>query len=910
VTLISGARLGPYEIAAQIGKGGMGEVYRALDPNLGRQVAIKVLPDTFARDPERLARFEREAKTLAALNHSNIAQIYGLEKADGVRALVMELVEGPTLAERIAQGPIPVNEALAIARQIAEALEAAHELGIVHRDLKPANVKVRPDGTVKVLDFGLAKAMDTAGSTGSTPGAPGHPSALSMSPTITSPALLTGAGIILGTASYMSPEQARGKAVDKRSDVWAFGCVLYEMLTGRRAFAGDDVTDVLARVLERDVDLGAIPTSVPVAVHRLLRRCLTKDPRQRPSGIDVARLEIDDALTAPPVVARATPTGSRPRWERAAWAAAVVGAAAVAGGAAYYSRPVPAPPPEVLFEIPVTQMRFLSDIAIAPDGRRVAFAAATPNGRDGIWIRELDAPTARLLAATENTSPQSMSPAWSPDSRYLVFASDGNLKKVDVTGGPAQTLTSLGGQMGGAAWNRDNVIIFATNDHGLRRISASGGEVSAVSERDKSLEELFHDNPVFLPDGRHFLYLAWSNSKPENRAIFIGSLDSQSRTRLMTAESNAVYSQRRLLFLRGETLVAQPFDPDRLQFTGDAAALGVRVAKFGDEVGAFSVSDTGTLIYREPGTGAPTRQLLWMDREGKTVKAADAEFPMAPGMKLSPSGKQIAFIEGIPSDIFLYDFDRRVKTRLTTNPAVDHSPVWSPDGSRVVFDSHRPDPSGSGGEGAGLYEKLSNGATAEQPFLDRENGVQHSPRDWSSDGSTLIFARQGQNGRWNLWGLPLTGNRKPFPYRNGDFSENEASLSPSGRFLAFTSNESGRNEVIVQPFPDPSGGRWQISTEGGSAPRWRRDGRELYYLDLKGRIIGVSVTTVPDFSVQQTTLTIQTPVQLPVQVGGVGFPYDVAPDGQRFLLTVPVAGINATPISVRVNWPVLAGSAK
>ena len=909
MALTPGTRLGVYEVTAQLGVGGMGEVYRATDTKLKRQVAIKILPSSFAANPDRLARFQREAEVLASLNHPNIAAIYGLEDADGVKALVMELVEGSTLAERIAQGPIPVNEALAMARQMAEALETAHELGIVHRDLKPANIKVRPDGTVKVLDFGLAKAMDTAGSTGSAPGAPGHPSALSMSPTITSPALLTGAGIILGTASYMSPEQARGKVVDKRADVWAFGCVLYEMLTGRRAFAGDDVTDVLARVLERDVDLSAVPAAVPPAVHRLLRRCLVKDARQRLSGIDAARLEIDDALSARPEIARAAPTGSRPWWERAAWAAAVVGAAAVAGGAAYYSRPVPAPPPEVHFEIPVTQMRFLSDIAISPDGRRIAFAAATPSGRDGIWVRELDAPTARLLAGTENTVPQSMSPAWSPDSRYLVFAADGNLKKVDVTGAPPQTLTALGGQIGGATWNRNNVIIFASNDHGLRRVSASGGEVSEVSERDASLEEIFHDNPVFLPDGRHFLYLAWSNAKPENRAIFIGSLDSKSRTRLMTAESNATYSQGRLLFLRGDTLVAQPFDHEGRQFSGDAVALGVRVAKVAQEIGAFSVSDTGTLIYREPGTGAPTRQFLWMDRGGKTVKAADAEFPMAPGMKLSPSGKQIAFIEGIPPDIFLYDLDRHVKTRLTTNPAVDHSPVWSPDGSRVVFDSHRTDPGGTG-EGAGLFEKPSNGATAEQPILDRENGVQHSPRDWSTDGSALIFARQGQNGRWNLWGLPLTGNRKPFPYRNGDFSENEASLSPSGRFLAFTSNESGRNEVIVQPFPDPSRGRWQISTEGGSAPRWRRDGRELYYLDLKGRLIGVSVTTVPDFTVQQTTLTIQTPLQIPVQVGGGGFPYDVAPDGQRFLLTVPVAGITATPISVRVNWAVLAGSAK
>ena len=596
MALTPGTRLGVYEVTAQLGVGGMGEVYRATDTKLKRHVAIKILPSSFAADPDRLARFQREAEVLASLNHPNIAAIYGLEDADGVKALVMELVEGSTLAERIAQGPIPVNEALAIARQIAEALEAAHELGIVHRDLKPANIKVRPDGTVKVLDFGLAKAM-----TGAVEASPYGRADVSMSPTITSPALNTGAGIILGTASYMSPEQARGKVVDKRSDVWAFGCVLYEMLTGRRAFAGDEVTDVLARVLERDVDLRAVPASVPPAVHRLLRRCLVKDPRQRLSGIDAARLEIDDALSAPPEIARAAPTGSRPWWERAAWAVAVVGAAAVAGGAAYYSRPAPAPPPEVHFEIPVTQMRFLSDIAISPDGRRVAFAAATPSGRDGIWVRELDAPAARLLPGTENTVPQSMSPSWSPDGRYLVFAADGNLKKVDITGGPPQTLTALGGQMGGATWNRDNVIIFASNDHGLRRISASGGEVSAVSERDTSLEEIYHDNPVFLPDGRHFLYLAWSNAKPENRAIFIGSLDSPSRTRLMTAESNAAYSQGRLLFLRADTLVAQPFDPEGRQFTGEAVALGVRVAKVAQEVGAFSVSDTGTLIYREPG---------------------------------------------------------------------------------------------------------------------------------------------------------------------------------------------------------------------------------------------------------------------------------------------------------------------
>jgi Tol biopolymer transport system component len=373
----------------------------------------------------------------------------------------------------------------------------------------------------------------------------------------------------------------------------------------------------------------------------------------------------------------------------------------------------------------------------------------------------------------------------------------------------------------------------------------------------------------------------------------------------MTVESNAVYSNGRLLFLRGDTLVSQPFDPDRRQLTGDAVALGVQVAKIAGEIGAFSVSDNGTLVYRAPGDAVPRRQILWMDRSGKTVKASEAEFQMTAGVKLSPSGRQVAFIEGLFADIFIYDLDRHIRTRLTTDPAVDHSPVWSPDGTRLIFDSHRAAsdrPGGTDGADSGLYEKPANGATMERPLLDRESGVQHSPRDWSQDGRTLVFARQGENGRWNLWGLPLAGDRKPFPYRSGAFSENEASLSPNGRFLAFTSNESGRAEVIVQTFPDPSGGRWQISSEGGSAPRWRRDGRELYYLDPKGRLIALSVTTDRDFSIQQNTLTLQTPVSLPVQVGGMLFPYDVAPDGQRFLLAVPVAGLEATPLSVRVNW--------
>ena len=899
MALTSGTRLGAYEIAALIGAGGMGEVYRARDARLNRDVALKVLPELFAADPDRLARFKREAQVLASLNHPNIGAIHGFEESGGVHALVLELVEGPTLADRIAQGPMPLDEALPIARQIAEALEAAHEHGVIHRDLKPANIKVRPDGTVKVLDFGLAKAFGPAEAGHYVQHGGAGAAALSMSPTMTSPAA-TRVGVILGTAAYMSPEQARGKAVDKRSDIWSFGCVLYEMFTGRRPFDGEEVTDVLARIIEREPDYTAIPPAIPPSIRRLLRRCLEKDRRQRLPDIGVARLDIDEALAAPAgVEGPATVPAPRAARERLVWIAALVATAVATGAAVWYARPAPVQT-NVRFEIPVRPMRWANEIAISPDGRLVAYAAAAESGRQAVWIRALDSLQAEVLPGAETAGTEAVFPAWSPDGRSVVFAADGNLKRVDIGGGAPQTLvTAVGGQFGGATWNRDGVIVFASNNHELRRVAASGGEVTPVSERDDALGEIFHDAPMFLSDQRRFLYLAWSNA-PENRAIYVGSLDSPSRTRVMTAESNAVYTQGHLLFLRGGSLVARPFDEERLQFAGEPVPIADRIATAGGELGAFAASATGVLIYRAAASEAANRQLVWMDREGRSSPASAVPV-QATALKLSPDDRQVVLTEGVPADLWVYDLVRNVRTRLTTNPSVDHNPIWSPDGLRLLFDSHR-DLEGAPSAGdATIFEKPTNGATPERLFLDPEPSAQQSPRDWSRDGRTVVFAKFGANTVWNLWVLPLDGDRKPFPYRSGPFNEPEAALSPNG-WLAFTSNESGRSEVVVQPFPDPSGGKWQVSTEGGVHPRWRRDGRELYYLDPKGRIIAVSVTADSTFAIREAVPLVQTPLPLPTAAGGSLFPYDVTSDGKRFLLAVPMAGTTPAPINVVLNW--------
>ena len=889
---LAGQRLAHYNITEKIGAGGMGEVYRARDTKLKRDVAIKILPNEFSRDRERMSRFQREAELLASLNHPNIAGIYDIQESNGLRYLVLELVEGETLADRIGRGPIPVEDALAIARNICKALAAAHEKGVVHRDLKPANIKVAPDGKVKLLDFGLAKSMENARSNAT----------LSNSPTVVSG---TTAGVILGTAAYMSPEQARGKPTDKRTDMWAFGCVLYEMLTGRQLFSAETVTDTLAAIVTKEPDLNAIP-AVALQVRLLLTHCLQKDPdaRFRDASDAVALLNSIDLKVS-------EPTRKRRSWiPIGAIAIAFVASGALVSAFLYFRSPA-STSRLIRFEVPMPAPAILFAIAVSPDGRRVAYPAPN-NGKPALWIRSLDSSEAQIVPGTEGHVNLACEPFWSPDGRFIAFESDRKLKKLDISGGPPETLTPLDVNcIGGGTWNSDGVIIFASNGHGLRRVSASGGEAVEISERDKSLDEIYHDSPWFLPDGRHFLYLAWSEKNPENRAIYIGSLDSKTRTRLMTANSNAMYAPPGLLlYIRDGTLLARPFDAKRLAFTGQEQPVAEQVNMDpGDEIGAFSVSEEGTLIYRKKAAYAGDRELVWFNRDGKAAEVVGSPLQSTGTniFSLSRDGRFVAFsavTQGTPgADLFVEDIERKVRTRVTTDPATDHNPVWSPDGSQLVFDSHRTTANGSATPAgaqvvSALYIKTFPGATPESMLLPPEPGFAMGPRDWSSDGRYILFTKSPTaQPPWDIWVLPLFGDKKPFPFAATPFDENQPALSPNGRWLAYVSNEPGSNEVIVQPFPDGTRAKWQISTEGGAFPRWSRDGRELFYMDPKGRLFAVPVKTDGNFEIGKPSLLFDTHL-------GSGSAYEVSPEGKRFLMAVPRRGSDASPpITVLLNWP-------
>ncbi|MEQ1757080.1 MAG: protein kinase [Vicinamibacterales bacterium] len=914
-----GTRLGPYEVGAQIGVGGMGEVYRATDTNLKRQVAIKVLPAALAGDADRMARFQREAEVLAALNHPHIAQIYGLERSGATTALVMELVEGPTLADRIADVArtlsgsrgepdkarptgLPLDEALAIAKQIAEALEAAHAQGIIHRDLKPANIKVREDGTVKVLDFGLAKAMDEVGSRQRAVGS----ETASQAPTITSPALLTGAGMILGTAAYMSPEQARGKPVDKRADIWAFGCVLFEMLTGQRAFAGDDIADVMVAVLSKEPEWGMLPATAPPLLRRLLRRCLEKSPNRRLHDAADVRLELDDVIAGTAV----DELGPRPASPSEGWrgltlrhalagvALAVVGAALSLAVAAYL-RPATAESGPVRFEIPAGGQP--QNMSMSPDGRRIAYSAPVGNSNQTmVFVRAMDALEARSLPGTEGGG----LPQWSPDSRNLVFnTSDSRLKRIDVAGGSPQTLTALpAGVFQGVSWGRDGVIVFA-NQGVLHRVAETGGEVTDLTKLDPSLGETYHFSPWFLPDGRRFLFVGWS-ADPENRAVYVGSLDSSSRTRLMPAEASVRYAAGHLVFVRERTVMAQPFDIDTLQFTGDPMPIAEQVNVNQAGAGAYNISARGDLIYRvNTDLASATRTLVWLDRNGARSEAVGPPIN-APHISLSNDGSRVAMFEGLgagTADIWVYDTQRNVRTRLTTEPGADLFPVWSPDDTDVVFNGVRANmPT--------LLRKSSSGASAEQALLVDGEGAQLRARSWSRDGRLILAERNpsaaGLVARRDVVVIDVSGSAKAAPYLATPFDEGQPAFSPDGRFVAYMSNESGLQQVFVRPFPDATAGKWQISSEGGQYPRWRRDGRELYYIDSQGRLVAVEVATQGSLRVGKSTPLFAAPVLNPTSLTG-NMPYDVAPDG-RFLFTAPLTAADgqattSAPIIVVLN---------
>jgi len=899
----SGTHVGPYEIVSAIGAGGMGEVYRARDPKLGRDVAIKVLPDAFANDAQRMARFQREAKVLASLSHPNIATIYGLEDSSSTHALVMELVEGPTLADRIRQSIIPIDEAVRIARQIADALEYAHERGIVHRDLKPANIKITADDTVKVLDFGLAKAL--AGDTTSVD--------ISTSPTISR--MATQQGVLLGTAAYMSPEQAKGKSVDRRADIWAFGCVLYEMLTGKIAFPGDSVTDTLAGVIRAEPDWSLLPSSTPMRVRVLLQRCLQKDPKQRLRDIGDARISLDEVLSgAPDPAVASTPAVSAHLWGRALpWAAlAACLAVALAALAFVHFREKPAAPANTLrLQIAVPEKVAIAGsgtFALSPDGRQLAFTAIGSDGVQQLWVRPLSSLEARPLPGAE--SPSAPPFFWSPDSRYIAFDGGGRLRKIPVSGGPAETICHLSdGLAVGGSWNRDGVIIFGTSRGGVMRVSAGGGPATPLTKLEPSRSEDRHVLPWFLPDGRHFIYKR-DSTQPGNSGVYLGSLDAKPEDQpskpLLTNQYGAAYvpsddpGSGYLLFVREGTLLAQPFDAHRLELAGDAVTLTDGLGAFLD-FGYFSPSSNGEIVYRATGVGG--YRLAWYDQQGKPLGTAGEANPLLLSVQLSPNGTRAAVSRldsqrGIVA-VWLLDFSRGTDERFTLGSTSAFYPVWSPDGNHIIFALLREDGH------IDLYQKPASGATEEQLLL--KSDEPKYPSSWSRDGRFLLYSASDAKGKSALWVLPLEGDKKPFLFLHTEFNESDGQFSPDGHWVAYVSDESGRNEIYVRPFSPESGGtasaaggKWLISKAGGTDPRWRGDGKELYYIALDGKLMAVELATSSVLQAAVPKVLFQTQV-----ISNTSFRWDVTTDGKRFLVMGPATEFSQAPFTVVLNWPSL-----
>jgi eukaryotic-like serine/threonine-protein kinase len=891
--LTAGRRVGPYDIVAPLGAGAMGEVYRAHDTTLNRDVALKVLPELFAVDADRLARFTREAQVLASLNHPNIATIYGLEESNGTQALVLELVEGPTLGDRIARGPLALDEALTIARQIADALEAAHEKGIIHRDLKPANIKIAVNGDVKVLDFGLAKVWD---------GAP--QSDLAASPRLTATDI--GGRTILGTPAYMSPEQARGQSLDRRTDIWSFGCVLYEILTGRQALAGETVSDTIAAILGGEPEWTALPDTTPVTVRQLLQRCFEKDPRHRLRDIGDARIELDDAL-----VGRATgATVARPaRRERVAWIALalVTVAAALALGSVLYLRRAPADTRAYRSSIlPPTGVSLSAEVppsarfALSPDGQRLAFAGGETSGVTKLWVQSLDGIVAQPLPGTEGASV----PFWSPDNRFIGFFSETKVKKIDAAGGLPVTLADNDVSQAGATWNRDGVILFASFESGspIRRVSASGGAPSPATTLNADNRETRHYFPFFLPDGRHFLYLAVGSKSAgplSPNGIYVTALDSNERKLLVPGGSNAMYAEGYLLFLREQTLMAQPFDVERLELAGEAVPIAEHVST-GSSVGVasgFTVSETGALAYQTGSAemgGVASTQLVWFDRSGRQIGVlGDRE--RSGDVGLAPDGRRVAVsifdLAQRTRDIWLFDIARGLRTRFTFDPADEFNSVWSPDGSRIAFNARRKGH-------LDLYQKASSGAGAEEALL--ADNLDKYPLDWSPDGRFILLRVNAPRTGNDLWVLPLFGDRKAFPFLQTPFNEGTGRFSPDGRWIVYGSNESGRNEVYVAPFPG-AGGKWQVSAAGGSGPRWGRDGKEIFYLGLDNKLMAATVNGAGSaFEVGAMRGLFGTRA-----ITNQRSMYDPSPDSQRFLVNTLADEDAAAPITLVVNWPAL-----
>jgi Tol biopolymer transport system component/tRNA A-37 threonylcarbamoyl transferase component Bud32 len=884
MTMETGARLGPYEILSPIGAGGMGEVYRAKDTRLGRDVAVKVLPAHMSSSPELRQRLDREARTISQLSHPHICTLHDVGHQNGTDYLVMELLEGETLADRLGRGPLPLEQALRIGVEIAGALDAAHRQGIVHRDLKPGNIMLTKSG-VKLLDFGLAKL---AAAPNPVSQATSMPTALQESQPLTS------RGTILGTFQYMAPEQLEGKEADARSDIFAFGCVLYEMLTGHKAFTGKSQASLIGSIMTSEpAPISSIQPMTPPAVDRLVKGCLAKEPEHRWSTAHDVMLQLQWIAEGGSAAGLPAPVAARRKSrEKLAWAVAAALLLAAAALAYGFVKRAPQPARLVRFEIAIPPGVVNIDAPkVSPDGKLLAFNATDGNGRTQIWLRPLNALTAQPLAGTEGTR----RPFWSPDSRFLGFMAEGKLKKIDVTGGPPTKICDAPTAVDGS-WSPEGVILLdGTGLDPILRVPAAGGTPVVAVKTEPSRKEIQVGWPEFLPDGRHFLYMAL-NAKAEDSAYRIGSLDSADTKTFAPAQTMLAYAPPGyLLFAKDRTLVAQRFDAKALKTTGEPIPLAEQIGTDFVGLARFSVSRDGVLAYR---TGESGDRVVWIDRSGKELDTLlDKGSYQDPAF--SPARDQLAFDATDPrtgkSDVWLRDLARGVNSRFTFDPTNAYSAVWTPKGDAIVYTSER--------EGAeGIYERSTVGQ-GEEKLLARLEGL-FFPTSILPDGSAVAYQIRtvGSKTGFDIMILPRAEGAKPVPFRATPFNDGAAQFSPDGRFIAYASNESGRNEVYVQPYPGP-GRTWQISTAGGTDAHWRPDGKELYYRSPDQKLMAVEVQLSPAFQagIPQPLFLMQ------LSTGAASTKYVPDPTGQKFLVSSTLGRDALAPTTVVLNWPAALG---
>jgi eukaryotic-like serine/threonine-protein kinase len=890
-----GTKLGPYEVLTRIGAGGMGEVYKARDTRLNRTVAIKILPSHLADSAESRERFEREARMIASLNHPHICTLHDIGRHGEMDYLVMEFLEGETLASRLAKGLLPIEQTLLYAIQIAGALDKAHRRGMTHRDLKPGNIMLTKSGA-KLLDFGLAKLKQGPSTAG-----------LPLSQLATAENSITAQGSIVGTLQYMAPEQLEGRETDARTDIFALGAVIYEMATGTKAFEGKSQASIIAKILEIDPPpIRSLQPMTPAALDRVVRACLAKDPDNRLQSVQDVKLELEwirDAVPEPSELEGAPP---RAGWRRALpWALFGATALVFAMFTWMYQTGMKnsLPPEPVRLQIPLPTkppLRLTGGLALSTDGRRLAFIASSADGIPRIWVRALNSLEIRPLPGTESVGSMLF---WSPDNRFIAFDSGGKLQKIDVSGGPAETVCSLNLMGVGGSWNQDGAIIFGQYGGPIMQVSAAGGAAAPLTVLDTPHGDVAHTEPNFLPDGVHFMYY---RDLGTDGAISVGSLDTkpeqQDYKKLIQATLGVAYAPSsdprfgQMLFLRGRTLMAQRFDVRHLAISGDPARVAEEpVAEYWDN-GAFSVSIDGTLVYWSPGKA--DSQLTWFDAHGKILGTVGQPGPYA-AVALSPDGLR-AFVSRAGSDLstalWQLDMSRGTSTRFELDPsASDTDAVWAADGRSIIFGSVR------AGQMMDIYKKqLSGGADVEAMIKSNE---WKRPRSWSPDGRFLLYVTEGSGTKDKLWVLPLQAGRKPVPFLRTQFEEPDGRFSPDGRWVAYVTNESARYDVYVRPFsPDPvgqgissAGGKWLISENGGSSPMWRQDGKELYYIDLDGKLMAVSVTAGSDFQAGVPRVLFQAPI------GVSGGRWAPSPDGRRFLFLVPEAP-GAVALTVVLNW--------